>query len=570
MDMQQRMPAGQNGLLQLPEEILLDVFDYFAKPARQLRESETWRYPENLHPGDFTCLQNARLACRRLSEVVSPLLCPVVTVGLNSQSLRRADELSRSALIAKGIRGLVVNLRYRSSSLAADLRPYHAHVAAKIVSDEAARCYYNTEFQSYEDEDESPEATAHRAYLEAEDVFQLYARHWREHVERAQPERPVDVLDNSSITQASQRLLQDCFSSYAEQHEDQTRIISDGSFVHTLVGIISRLESPPFIWFSDKDRFEHSSARDVLELAKNTHNLRRYMEAPHGWLAIETLRDIEVDLLPARILSDLPIACHRSELQLRGVSVGCFPLTKGFEYLLPDGTTMHDDSSAWDRLAAACQDLKIFHFGMNGMNCTPHRPVDFTPSQRWLINGFISAACSGPNLERFCLSMAPFRVCDAGRTWLVPSSVPDQNYPAGSMLASLTSTRLTQLWILSVQISGNELAAAVDRLSSSARFVYLAGITLEQGRYADTMSALQQQTARGRLSVELTTLQGAEFGSARAAPDDGLMWDLDEQEADTYWESLEEHMNPVLLKRLLEWIHAGHGEPNPLANSPRP
>lgn len=559
MDRHQYLPKV--GLLQLPEEILLLIFGFFAKPASQLHELTRWRYPDDQRASDLPSLQNVRLTCRPFNELVSPLLCSVVKVNLDSSSLSRTDNLSRNPLIAKGIRGLEVNLRYRPSSFAADLSQYHAHVA-KIVSDARGRCEYQTEFQSYEDEDESTDATKHRAYLEAEEIFWQYEKHWREHVEPAHQGMGMGVLETDSTVQVDQQLLQDCFSSYADLHEDQKRLVTNGSFVRTLVTVISRLKGTPFIWFKDKD--QHSYSPDVLELAKDRSILRRRMEAPHDWLAIETLRGAGADLLPARILTDLPIACHEANVQLRGISVGCFPLTKGFEHLLPDSTTMDLGSNAWLRFATACQRFEIFHFGMTGMNCTPSRPVDFTISERLFIDSFVGAGSSGANLKRFCVNMTPFRKTSG--QW--KSSTPDQYYRAGNILSSLTSTRLLELQIIDVQISSNELVATIDRLSSSAQSVYLTGITLVHGRYASAMAALQQKTGSSHLHVELSSLQGAEFGPAKSFVDDGLMgMTLDEEERETYWDRLEEHMKPTLLKRTLEWIRNGQGEVNPLTET---
>ena len=564
MNRQQRMSPDQGGLLRLPEEILLQILGYFTEPANKWHDSNKWRYPNELRANHPNGLQNARLACRRLNEVLSPLLCPVVTVNLESCSLHHADMLSRNALIAKGIRGLEINLRYRSSRLAADICQYHVHVVRKFVDDAYRECDWHTEFQSYEDEDESPEATKHRAYQKAERVFELYSKHWREYVEQPHADRLVDVQEDQSTVRANQRLLQEFFDSYAERHDDQLRIVSDGSFVRTLVEVISRLKNVPFIWFTDSDQFRFSVGHDVFELSSNKDSLCRRMEAAHNWLEIESLHDTGTDLYPVRILTDLPIACHEAAIQLKGLSVGCFPLTKGFEYLLPVSATTDVASEAWARFTVACQSLEKFHFGMNGMSCTPFRPNGFTPSHRLFIDRFTGAACSGPNLEHLCLSMTPFRLTDGRHA----SSKPDQHYRAGSILNSLTSTRLLELQILSVQIDSIELEAAIDRLSSSARSIFLTGITLEHGQYANAMAALQQKVARSQLQVEFNSLEGAEFGPATKFVDDGCFGlTLDEESREDYWERLEEHMNPMLLKRTLEWIRNGQGRANPLGET---
>jgi hypothetical protein len=116
--------------LNLPTDILREILDYFqfvdgdgkkisCKDHHQLltKESKARRQ----------AMQRVRLVCRSLCQLASPLLCPVLRVGLSYRSLDAVRHLSQNPFIAAGVRGIVVSLDYRPQELATDLTRYIKH-----------------------------------------------------------------------------------------------------------------------------------------------------------------------------------------------------------------------------------------------------------------------------------------------------------------------------------------------------------------------------------------------------------------------------------------------------------
>ncbi|KAL1613200.1 hypothetical protein SLS60_001432 [Paraconiothyrium brasiliense] len=588
--------ANRTTILDLPKEILLQVFGYFCDtfPAH-----EPQQYYKGREASDRLVLYNIRLVCRAFDTLVSPLLCPVVNVSLCSESIARLEGLCRNPLIAEGVRGVAISLRFRPSGIALDFKRYHAH-AVKILNDCIGECDWHTEFQSYAEDDMSEDAVTHRDYEAAMEKFNFMKYAWGKLFEErsSQEEAPAttDGLEDAECTpedetedteddgidqveiekeaEEARTLLKCCFETYSAAHADQARIVSDGSFVRSIVTALSHCDSSAYVWFNESQLEKENTRSRSIALAKSEEPLAHVMVQGHEWLKIEDSlckNDDDTGLFfPASIMTDLPIACHDAAVKLRGIQVDCFPLLRGYSCLLPRFTqTDHSiTQNSWARFAAACHDLEIFSFGQRGMNCSPIRPERQSASDSAIINGFIGAACSGPNLQRFVLSMGPFRV-RGGRF-----GVRDEEHPylASPILAALTSTHLRSIVLNSVDVCGQDLLALVKTISKAhLTDLYFASVTLSRGRYAEAMGLLhdivvsRRQNKSSVPKITFSTLQGAEFG-APSTFDEGNTWIFgSKEERQMFWDRLEEHQRPALLQQVEEWVKSSQAdELNPL------
>ena len=116
-----RNKTGQINVLDLPRGILFSIFDCF----RYLRVwgNSKWRYDRPNDDSTLNCqtIQSARLVCRLFHQLASPLLCPILQVRIDQASLDLVNDISRSPLIAAGVRSIQVVLDYRPKELATDL-----------------------------------------------------------------------------------------------------------------------------------------------------------------------------------------------------------------------------------------------------------------------------------------------------------------------------------------------------------------------------------------------------------------------------------------------------------------
>ena len=605
MDITAQAPSRIH-LMDLPNEILLQVFDSFG-PAGHNWQEKSWRYPERSQPSDLPTLQNSRLVCKRLNALVTPLLCPVLRVTLDKDSLHRLDHLTRNPLIADGVRGLDVNLRYRPALFAQGLRQYHTHVQG-VLDKALGTCDFYTEFGGYAADDESDRALRHRAYSKADNKLWLIRSCWTKYVESAtkdeqsaedddhaaqgasanednQPDqedidrpdhetkqqgqaevKPTAVID----TEAYQNLLQENSDLYVKRHCEQHRMLTSGSFIRSLTEVLSRSKLDPFVWFGDDEDRRYAYC-DPFDLVDDIGYLSRAMVGKRGWLDIEKMTPEDVDAnsppFPASVLVELPLACHEAGVSLRGLSIGCFPLTKHFDLLLPAG---HADG-AWIPLAIACQGFEVLHFAARGMSCTPHRPVRLGGADSAVVDAYISAVCSSPRLEMLYITMKNFGVLDNRyRRPDSPPCLPYLYHRAENILGSLTTKTLRDVTLMHLEMNATELETLVQRLSESSLLsVYFTCITLDQGQYVEAMSLLRNKIVAQNTKPRIlfASLQGAEFGPPTKFDDENnmSMYSSDPNVVDELWDRLEEHDDPASLQLVQSWVtDVGSDEPNPL------
>jgi hypothetical protein len=575
-------------VLDLPKEILLDIFCCFESGFPVHDPSEYYSSWIAKDSDRLEFLGNNRLVCRTFNRLISPLLCPVVSVSLCSGSIDRLEGLSRNPLIAQGIRGIKISLRFRPRAIATDFRRYQAYADSVLVK-LRGECDWYIELQNYHEDDMSDDAVAWRNHHEAWPRIWNILKAWRDLSERrgsredglqhtglADKEGQRSSSDEGRETvDEAQAMLRRCFEKYAAAHADEARIVSNGSFVRSVVRALSRCGSLPFVWFNEDRLGREGQNHKAITILTDKEALIHTLTCGHDWLSIESnlcKDDDDTELFfPASVLTGLPIACHSATVPLRGISVDCFPLLRGYRCLLSDLTQADDTfvSNLWAQFAAACHDLEIFNFGKRGMSCSPLRPARQSSSDLAMINGFISAAISGPHLQRFYLSMTPFRVRRQG-----PSGMEEEHlYPASPILAAIKSTQLRSITIHSVNTSEQGLSVLVN--SASPRhltYFYLADVTLSHGSYVSTMSLLHgivssRRSINGsRPNIQFSTLQGAEFGRPSTFDDSNNAWMYgSDEEQKAFWDELEEYQHPELLRKVEKWILDGHvSEVNPI------
>lgn len=397
MDDITQMAARPTSILDLPKEILLDIFGCFHSKF-PTHDPSVYRKPQPTQAKNrLNFLGTNRLVCRAFNELISPLLCPVVSVSLSSESMDRLEGLSRNPLIAQGIRGIAISLLFRPHAIATDFRRYHAYAETFILRLES-ECDYYTEFEEYDQADASEEAVDWRKYHVAWAKLSALRSAWRgmmddESSSQYGPQQTgIAGEDDEAGLEASAdgegqtaaeacAILRICFERYALAHVNEDRIISDGSFIRSVVRARSRCGTCDFVWFNEdqlgRERFE----KEAVTLAADESALIQALTQGHEWLRIESYLcktdGVAGHFFPASLLTELPIACHNAKRYLKGIFVSCFPLLRGYRCLLPATDSVEDtaNSNPWARFAAACVGLEFFEFGRRGMNCLPLRPA---------------------------------------------------------------------------------------------------------------------------------------------------------------------------------------------------
>ncbi|KAK3314544.1 hypothetical protein B0H66DRAFT_627109 [Apodospora peruviana] len=427
-------------------------------------------------------IENARLVCRLFCEIASRHLFPVVQVHLNQPSLDRLDAISRNPHIAVGIQGVELILDYCPKELAQDLGRFRAH-CLKGLGDHEETCSWYLEgiLLGHEAQQEQEGRVAsfkdpiiidseyHQGELNYGSISDAWDR-------VGQSAAKVSVLADEATEY--QRILLRVYDELGRKHEEQARLIADGTFATWLRRpcCVYDLLYPCASSASSID-FDGKAAVRVL----NTKDgLFQFAITPLKWEEIELLEG-GAELLPARLLSTLPTAMHRAGRDLRHSQICCFPLRSNHSALCPSDVPT---DSAWDGLVAAFQQLASFWFGHHGsLSVRGLRPEHLPADQQAFIDRYLSAVLSGHRLEAIDLDFHSFALHDGekrdGLYYRVDAALGTPDWPRIKILSiakiSLHQAALDKLCagvgnglehmrMRDVDMLSGEWAAALDML----------------------------------------------------------------------------------------------------------
>ena len=463
-------------ILHLPTDILLSIFDHLhncENVQRHIRDDDK-----------IKTIQSARVVCSLFNRLASPFLCPRLTVQLDQTSLERADMISRTPLIAAGVRTIYVVLHYCPKELAEDLSRYKLQREEDLNS-LSSTCAYDSVGCADDD----------RRFQKAIEDYSAITSAWDEYI------RQPDVASTDEDTLRYQEILRQCHEEYRQKHEEQFRLIMDGSFVKTLASAISRMRHCTTLYFVDEVDFcyyLHRLADDPSRMSTHPNELPLLMTTPLDWETIEGLEG-GAELLAAKILSELPIAIHKAGATIPNIQVRCFPTANNYPMIRPG----HDPNNpAWLDLRSASQHLTEFFLYANEPRISDRhlRPEEHSP-----IDQYFCAILSGQDIEDVHLHFHKENV-DDGRL-----------YPIGTILATVNWPRLKEFSISGVSLDQGKLENFFRKLDGARmERVYLSDVELLDGSWAGALDLLRERVASrcldGKCEVEFVRLIGGGFG----------------------------------------------------------
>jgi hypothetical protein len=456
-------------IVNLPVEILRSVFEYFQ------RDTE----PEEDPDVCLATVQSARLVCRLFNDLASPLLLPEIHVDLAQASLDFAAAVSRSPLVASGVRKVWVGLLYRPGELVEHWDTFTNYPLACLseVEDTLEYLVESWELDGYPEKDKELYAPNVKALTELRHIRNA----WNP---LAALEQPADERSKEYL-----QILSRGRDQYRSQHEEQLRLITSGSFVKDLAAAIAKLPRATSLIFEDSfndgvgfgaSPLAYSNMAQVL-LDKDV--LFRFLVAPLNWLSIQrlgshvVLHNGQAELQPARILSELPIALHKAGVTLESLRVMVFPTignhvlaVRPFPAYLVDNIdtmgaeqTSADQTPAWNDLRAASQHLKTFNFDRGILDHQPLRTAPLASEEKDCIDAFLTCFLSSGRLEDSYVNMDAFRLND-GR-----EDVEDY-YRLDSVLAAIPALPyLLELVFVNFAATHDELRRLLLRLGSNTK-----------------------------------------------------------------------------------------------------
>jgi hypothetical protein len=530
---------GRINVLDLPMDILHNIFDHFqgAYITVQGKVKSIHHRPKDDSTNHCQTIQSARLVCRLFHQLTSPLLCPVLQVRLDQTSLDLLNDISRSPLIAAGVRSVQVVLDYRPKELAADLSRFKDH-RKKDLNKISRKCEWHEE-SLYLGGGGKYMSRMHplREYRKAIDYYWSICLAWDDCFSPANGNaKYADSLDY-------QRVLRQCHEEYRQKHEEQLQLITDGSFVNILASSMSQMAHCSSLHFVDKiDRYLDPYMRNPTLLLNNIEELSRFMVTPQDWRTIEELEG-GAELVPAKILSELLIAIHKAGTTLREIHVNCFPVTSNCSMVCPDRQDRLNP--AWANLSAACQHLEKFEFGGDSMSERPVQYNHLLAEEQTFIDKYLGAILSGQSLEVVDLNFWAFG-------W----------YRIGSLLGATKWSSIKQARISDVSLDQGELEKFCSGLGYRLELISLYSIELLSGSWAGALYILREKVSSRCLEmkcrVEFMGLTGGEFGKER------------KRDVYTWWDRMDFNPNrsvreePLIVMRSQKYVSGVEVEENPL------
>lgn len=486
---------GRPHILDLPDELLCDIFDYFRPddvditdtPYSYLFDDET----RNAGKEDVAVLQSARLVCRRFHNLASPLLVPVLRASIDSESLRRINGLTRNPYIASGVRLIQLLLGYRPGGVARSF-PQYRDLQCRKISRLCTKCHRYLDFPDPDDE-------FSRMMTDAVGTYSHIVSAWNECTDPGDDgwEKPWPADDPSRFME----FLYECYDEYRRRQEDQDRLLADGFYAAALAASAGRMTGLRALSFSDHLYSPTDSLlrEELARPARDKAKLREMMVMPHDWATIERQSPVP-ELLAVRLLWEVPIALFEGGVRLQEVAVSTLPLRSSLDMLCPRGPG--EAQPAWERLRAAFGVLRHVDVGRLSLNLGLRRPGPLPTEDKSNTEMYLAALLSGESLQQIGLHGQGLELGD------------DIPRPAlGSVLASARWSNLRELYIQDFSALQHEMEALIGGLGDGLRSVALWYVLIRDGTWEKPLELLREKIVRSARSgrevyVSFISLEG--------------------------------------------------------------
>lgn len=502
----------------LPTEILDCIFDHAVNlPLIGAYSATSFSKDRDERLRDVKSL---RLTCRVFQRLASLYFLPVLQVHLSHASLERAAAVSRNPFIAAGVRKLQVNLAYHPAELAQDIKGL-AKLRLAELDRLRARCE-NRVMSLPDDMCGSQEEENAQNAIDAHFDIELAWDAYLDKTSHTTPTNENEELSEGEVSVARyQDILAQGFDAFCKLHDEQRRLLTDGSFVKSLAESVSRMPNVKTLAFVDQSNETrlryHGSAFEPLV---NMDELLRFITRPLTWKDTEglTVPNGFPELVPASILFELPVSLWQATgSHLEEIYVTCFPIKTRYSVLKP---AMYN----WDLLSHACQRLRVFCFGHGvDMDSPPGRGrLPHPTSEDWVyMRDYLLSSLSSTHLRRLTLSLRAF-----GQNHLGVSGKKG-GLDLNQVLSNLHLPQAERVLIEDVSLNQASLEAFATNLGGkSLKTLMLSDCHLKEGSWSHAFDLLRNKLSatcqQGQCKLQFFRFTGGEFDreSEIIGPDD--------------------------------------------------
>lgn len=567
----------KKGILDLPNELLQNIFDNLRNDDIELREFS----PDFGYKVNTMNIQNVRLAHRRFLQTSSHLLIRYLDVSLSTSSLERLEQVMRHPEISKGKRLLRIDMRYYSASMAENFgwfaRTAYSQLQNMTESLEATLRYRREKTKARVSVDgmdhiamgeamsgdNAPQDTASQDAT-MEDAVLEDAMSQDSPSDDYSSEHPLSehpVLEDGALEDAATKArrilsswapfmyegptveaahlvdeaglaLRRGHERYRALHMQQKEILQDGRFARAVAAAAARGHSGgrPRVWLhmSDGENKFYKippKRRETAEL-----DLLADLDLLVQSMGIEVGPWVDADDAPQSLLYEVPLAMRAVGVSLAGLRI---------DINMPFTFDLSMSQEQLSGLREVAQTLETFTFNLDEEENEGPDSED-SPKTFADFYAYLSAAMGQQNVPRLELCIEP----------------SENFFRIGPLLASPSWQRLEMAYIDNISMSIHELRRLMGMLEPGV-WLRLSKTRLTSGTWAAALDCLRSKAGRGSY---LNDARGAE--SDEMSDEDhfdifghvGPWVTRVNNKATQYITSVEGVKNP--LRRNDEWIEA--------------
>jgi hypothetical protein len=452
------------------------------------------------HPGLQT-IRNLRLVCRHFNALSSPYMCPILNITLKSTSIRHAEKLCRHPLILKGIICVQIWLQSYSKELAERMELW-AHMRELELSQllPVKQRLPESNLRLWWRDVAFPEGLP-KPRPNHHDLEQLDRRKTRtlrvlHQLATRDPEAAEELQKEDTADENDWRIMcEEGWRAYGRAYERQQQLIEDGSFANRVGAVLAHMDKAMALSLRTGNKwYGWPKPRDMMQ---NGHCFKQAMQRPHSWCKLDQASG-EIAWDVARLLFQIPVACHRAGAAIRSFAAGHIPSARfvpnmgldGKDDLDPLRCTEEELYSAF----AAVEQIWIEVKQRNGF-----------PKERLEIDGVITYA--GPKeasiyrlYRTLFASPRLTHVFGAFNSWgdIHRTHVRRANlvqFPLSLVLPDTgrCTPQLRQLELRNVSLTQRELVRCLHGLCAQTDIVYLADVEIPDAQWPVIWDIMRKQ-----------------------------------------------------------------------------
>jgi hypothetical protein len=387
-------------IVDLPIDIL-DLIVRCSEPNRTVTPPFECQNPEAKET-----MQSLRLTCRRFYHLTSRRLISHIRLSLDQKSLDLVAAVASNPSLSVGVQSVELDLSYRPAKVASDFAAFldFRRPAVRRYDMELDWCVDLFEWSEDRGEvDEYPYGNE----VPTEEYYTLSSRYSALHTAIGARYTSCDPSTTEELLVKEYRatLLRN-WETYRLEHQKQYGLLMSSTFINELTRALLHMPNAKTFWFHDDapQTFPKDVDRSIAVISDPT-TLDSVLTAPSTWHDIE---DVENDVVPGHILSELPISLHRAGISPCHLHIHCFPMSN--QRALRPFPGPNGNAIDWSELGAASHALQTVHFG--NMCSKPIRLTPVAGEDKRYMDGFLGAILSGKLLEDVDMDFSAFRLRD--------------------------------------------------------------------------------------------------------------------------------------------------------------